>query len=97
MHRQNPKTKKNHHHQSLEQIGDLISPEDSETENSLEVKLPKLFAEMQEDWATAMKLKIEQSKSYSEIASQMNASHAQVRTWIFRARQFLRKHLVEST
>ena len=49
-----------------------------------------------ETWQNALMLKLQKNMKYADIAKEMNVTHAQVRTWIFRARQALRKQLLES-
>lgn len=44
-------------------------------------------------WAEALKLKVHGMLSYDEIAETLNCTKAQVRTWIFRARQQLKKEI----
>lgn len=58
-------------------------------------RIDAIWHELPAEWATALSLKIERSQSYSEIAETMNASHAQVRSWIHRGRQQLRRRLAE--
>lgn len=45
--------------------------------------------DMPRNWSDALKLKINGELSYAEIANILNSTHAQVRTWIYRARRRL--------
>ncbi len=86
----------------LDQVGELAANQEvagesaHSAERSMELllqRLPELLRTMPAQWAAALTARLEKSKTYAEIANEMNATHHQVRTWIFRARQFLRKEL----
>ncbi|MEM7457084.1 MAG: RNA polymerase sigma factor [Planctomycetota bacterium] len=49
--------------------------------------------ELPQNWREALKLKTSGELSYAEIAEILGATHAQVRTWIFRARRQLEREL----
>jgi RNA polymerase sigma factor (sigma-70 family) len=59
----------------------------------LEKGIQEGFKMMPNQWSDALQLKINAELSYDEIASVLNATHAQVRTWIYRARKQLEKDL----
>ena len=61
----------------------------SELEEAFEQSLQK----MPENHRTAILLLKQQELSYQEIASVMDANESAVKTWIFRARQFLKQEL----
>ena len=44
-------------------------------------------------WADALRLRMDGELSYEQIASVLNSTHAQVRTWIYRARKQLADEL----
>ena len=44
---------------------------------------------MPKEWAESLNLKIHAKLSYQEIADVLDATHAQIRTWIYRARKQL--------
>lgn len=52
-------------------------------------RLRKAIAALPESWRAALLLRVEEELSYEQIATRMQASKAQVRTWIFRARRQL--------
>ena len=62
-------------------------------EQELETQIVHWLEQMPTQWADALKLKINGQLSYAEIAEVMNATHAQVRTWIYRARRQLETEL----
>ena len=65
-------------------------------QGDLEAKLTRALKAMPDLWAEALQLKVNGGLSYDEIARVMNASHAQVRSWIYRARRFLEKELAKA-
>lgn len=62
----------------------------------LEAEVARLVDQLPEKWAEALKLKVNGELSYSEIAEVMDVTHAQVRTWIYRARRNLETELKKS-
>lgn len=63
--------------------------------SKLESKVESSLEAMPSQWADALKLKLNGNLSYLEIANVLQATRAQVRTWIFRARKQIRLDLVE--
>jgi RNA polymerase sigma-70 factor (ECF subfamily) len=61
----------------------------------LETKIENSLETMPKQWADALKLKLNANLSYQEISSVLEATRAQVRTWIFRARKQLHLDLVK--
>ena len=61
----------------------------------LEKRLAVALEKMPEPWAESLQLKLNGELSYEEIAKVMESTHAQVRTWIYRARRFLESELKE--
>jgi RNA polymerase sigma factor (sigma-70 family) len=61
----------------------------------LESSIQNGLKELPSQWAEALQLKVNGQLSYDEIANVLGATHAQVRTWIFRARKQLGKELAE--
>lgn len=71
-----------------------VSPEDSTIAiNDLESVFEKALERLPENQKTAILLLKQQELSYQEIAEIMDASEGAVKTWIFRARQFLKQAL----
>ncbi|MCC5835170.1 MAG: sigma-70 family RNA polymerase sigma factor [Opitutales bacterium] len=71
-----------------------VSPEDSTIAlNDLEAIFEKTLEHLPENQRTAILLLKQQELSYQEIAEIMDASEGAVKTWIFRARQFLKQAL----
>ncbi len=62
--------------------------------NDLENGIHEAFGNLPDSWAEAMRLKVAGQLTYDEIASVLGCTHAQVRTWIFRARRQLAAELV---
>lgn len=62
----------------------------------LEAKVVAVLGQMPNCWAEALQLKINGQLSYAEIAEVLDATHAQVRTWIYRARRHLEKELKQT-
>lgn len=50
---------------------------------------------MPDQWADALKLKINGGLNYEEISKVMDATHGQIRTWIYRARKQLQVELTK--
>ncbi len=67
--------------------------DESRTEQQLETQIEQWLEQLPPEWADALKLKVNGQLSYAEIADVMNATHAQVRTWIYRARRQLETEL----
>lgn len=59
----------------------------------LESCVEAILKTMPSQWSEALQLKINGELSYQEISEVMNATHAQIRTWIFRARKSLHAEL----
>ncbi len=66
---------------------------DTDNPQQLEAKVVVAMGQMPDQWADALKLKINGQLSYAEIAEVLDATHAQVRTWIYRARRHLETEL----
>lgn len=58
-------------------------------ENGIQASMESLPTQ----WSDAIQLKINGDLSYDEIANVLDATHAQVRTWIYRARKQLERDL----
>ena len=58
-----------------------------------ENKLADLIEKLPMNWREALQLKVAGKLRYDEIANLLNCSHAQVRTWIYRARRQLEADL----
>ncbi len=56
-------------------------------------RLGRAIAELPERWRTALLMRVDEELGYEQIAARMEASKAQVRTWIFRARRQLLQQL----
>lgn len=67
--------------------------ENGEQLQHLESEVQHILKEMPSEWADAIQLKMNGELSYTEIAHVLNATHAQVRTWIYRARKQMAKAL----
>lgn len=82
---------------SLHQVNEPI---DQRTEwnsgNDLAIRVQELISELPDHWADALRLRIDGELSYDEIASVMQCTRAQIRTWIFRARRQLETELQRS-
>ena len=59
----------------------------------IESSVEAIMERLPDQWNDALKLKINGQLSYEEISQVMNATRAQVRTWIYRARKQLQKEL----
>lgn len=59
----------------------------------LETNVEEIMQQMPSQWSDALQLKINGGLSYNEITRVLGATHAQVRTWIYRARQRLEQEL----
>ena len=56
-------------------------------------RLGRAISGLPERWRTALLMRVDEELGYEQIAERMKASKAQVRTWIFRARQHLLQQL----
>ena len=61
----------------------------------LEHGVQAILKDLPDQWSDALQLKTNGGLSYDEISNVMGATHAQVRTWIHRARKQLEKDLNE--
>lgn len=61
----------------------------------LEFEIQNSLKQMPSQWSDSLQLKINGKLSYAEISDVLDATHAQVRTWIFRARKQLASDLVQ--
>ena len=59
----------------------------------LEQNVQAILKDLPNQWSDALQLKVNGGLSYEQIASVLDATHAQVRTWIYRARKQLEKDL----
>ena len=66
---------------------------DSAELERLELSVQDILKQMSDQWSDALQLKVNGGLSYDEIAKVLNATHGQVRTWIFRARKTLASEL----
>lgn len=78
---------------ALDVTNEPVTSAESSDQRELESKVTQLLEQLPETWADALKLKINGQLSYTEIAEVMEATHAQVRTWIYRARRQLEAEL----
>ncbi len=61
--------------------------------SELQERIGCAMENLPEQWSGALRLRIEAGLSYAEIASVVDCSAAQVRTWIYRARRQLEQEL----
>lgn len=80
-------------HIGLDFTDEPVARNDSRTAQQLETQIADWLEQLPAQWADALKLKVNGQLSYAEIAEVMNATHAQVRTWIYRARRQLETEL----
>jgi RNA polymerase sigma-70 factor (ECF subfamily) len=59
----------------------------------LENGIQEILKDLPSQWSDAIQLKVNGGLKYEEIAKVLNATHAQVRTWIYRARKQLEEDL----
>ena len=78
---------------ALDLTDEPVARSESRTEKQLETQITYWLEQLPAQWADALKLKVNGQLSYAEIAEVMNATHAQVRTWIYRARRQLETEL----
>jgi RNA polymerase sigma-70 factor (ECF subfamily) len=74
----------------------IVNKQDTTDPNRLlriQHEIEKALLEMPNQWADALRLKINGELSYEEISKVLEATHSQVRTWIYRARKQLAKDL----
>ena len=62
----------------------------------MEMQIGTLMDELPNQWADALRLKVDGGLSYDEIARSLECTRAQVRTWIYRARRKLEEQLSKS-
>lgn len=74
-------------------LQDLTPVETSRDYAELEEAFDQVLHKLPEKQRTAILLLKQQELSYQEIADIMNAKESAVKTWIFRARQFLKQEL----
>ena len=75
---------------------DPVARPTSETTSDYEFlnnQILTLMGQMPAAWSEALKLKINGQLSYADIATVMDATRDQVRTWIYRGRRFLESEL----
>jgi RNA polymerase sigma-70 factor (ECF subfamily) len=65
---------------------------DQHLEN-LEAGIQVAMGELPKEWADALQLKVNGGLSYADISKILEATHAQIRTWIYRARKQLEQEL----
>lgn len=75
------------------QLVDSRSCLDHSRLEQLETGVEDILQQMPTRWSDALQLKINGGLSYTEITCVLGATHAQVRTWIYRARQRLEQEL----
>lgn len=77
------------------QVADRLTNVDQADNSStnLAEDLDKAMSQMPENWASAVRLKIEKKLSYQQIAMNLGCTHQQARTWIYRGRKFLREKI----
>lgn len=75
-----------------EQLPNTSKTDDQRLEK-LEHHVEEALNSMPENWSDAIRLKINGKLSYAEISAVLGATHAQVRTWIYRARKQLETEL----
>lgn len=68
---------------------------DETTLQRLEKSVQAILKELPSQWSDALQLKVNGGLSYEEISNVLDATHAQVRTWIYRARKQLEKDLAQ--
>ena len=71
----------------------ITSGQDHQRLTELEEAFEQALKKLPENHRTAILLLKQQELSYQEIANIMEASESAVKTWIFRARQFLKQEL----
>ena len=71
----------------------VTSGQDEQRVSELEEAFAETLKKLPENQRTAILLLKQQELSYLEIAQIMDASESAVKTWIFRARQFLKQEL----
>lgn len=82
---------------SLDEIPEpATAPAGGGPDDRLERRLRRLMDELPRPLAEALELRVNGRLSYDEIAEVLGASHAQVRTWIYRARRRLETALAQS-
>ena len=73
----------------------MVEQPDEGSARQLNQQITQLMSELPETWAEALKLKLTGELTYEEIATVLDCTKAQVRTWIFRARKQLARGLTK--
>ncbi len=76
-----------------EDLKAVTSGQDDQSYMEIEEAFEQCLKKLPENQRTAILLLKQQELSYQEIATVMEASESAVKTWIFRARQFLKQEL----
>jgi len=74
-------------------IANVAQENDELSLQRLENGIQEVLDELPPQWSDAIQLKVNGKLTYDEIASVLQATRAQVRTWIYRARKQLEKDL----
>lgn len=83
---------------SLEEASEVVAAASEPTEAApLELRLREIMKTLPERHAEALELKVNGELSYDQISEVLGCTHGQVRTWIHRARQQLRRALARPT
>lgn len=77
------------------EIPDNKNTTDESRLNQLETGIQQSLSRMPSQWSDALRLKINGNLTYAEISDVLQATHTQVRTWIFRARKQLELDLIQ--
>lgn len=86
--------KKRRNNVSIEQVAEPVQRFNHTFEyEKADQEIALLINGLPENWSQALQLKVYGGLSYDEIADAMSSSKAQVRTWIYRARQKLKAEL----
>ena len=78
---------------SLDATVEPAAKSHSDDSRQLETQVIAIMNQMPDQWSDALKLKINGQLSYAEIARVLDVTHAQIRTWIYRARRHLETEL----
>lgn len=91
------RTHQRHQFESIDasQISNKENTTDETRLARLESEIQNSMNQMPRQWSDALQLKINGELSYAEISDVLAATHAQVRTWIFRARKQLESDLAQ--
>ncbi len=63
--------------------------------DALQTRISTAMASLPECWSAALRLRVDAGLSYDEIASVLDCSPAQVRTWIYRGRRKLEREFAD--